>query len=209
MLEAFIKYILGEFRGIAYAPVSFLASAVALSVLVWWVMDWRYQGVIEDQRSTIQTLTQENGRHRVAIGSDPATPVALTSLSNKELSLKAATVVSRLRDMYLAYENSPGKSQQEKGIDDEAKAKARTALLNNLSYQFVTELRSDAFNVDFELRRRLGPKAVAGIVEIPNETRMAILQLPSSGPIPGFVLAFTGTLADGIEQMAKLLPADG
>jgi hypothetical protein len=46
MLETFIKYILGEFRMIADAPVSFIVSVLGAALLIWTVLNWRYEGII-------------------------------------------------------------------------------------------------------------------------------------------------------------------
>jgi hypothetical protein len=42
MLEDFIKYILGEWRTIAQAPVSFFLSVLVLGIIIWAVMNWGY-----------------------------------------------------------------------------------------------------------------------------------------------------------------------
>jgi hypothetical protein len=60
----------------------------------------------------------------------------------------------------------------------------------------MSGLRSDAYNVDFELRRRLGPAAVAGIIGISpsvvanDGTRINILQLFPGAIRFGFPLCF-------------------
>jgi hypothetical protein len=40
MLEEFIKYILGEWRVIANAPVSFIVAVLVLGGIIWWAMSW-------------------------------------------------------------------------------------------------------------------------------------------------------------------------
>jgi hypothetical protein len=138
----------------------------------------------------------------VAIGVDAATPSALIQLTNKELQAKAETVVGRLRSLSERYVYNIA-SQALPGLDDRAKHDRKEASereLRELDEQFRGTLRSDAFNVDFELRRRLGPTAVAGIIGVApsivadDGTRISILQLYDA--------------MHSIEQMASLLPSD-
>lgn len=46
MLDVFIKYILGEFRVIWNAPLSFVISTLAATFVIWVALDWRYSGVV-------------------------------------------------------------------------------------------------------------------------------------------------------------------
>jgi len=59
MLDVFIKYILGEFRMIADAPVSFVVAVVAGSFLISLAMDWRYGGLISGRDTVISTKEAE------------------------------------------------------------------------------------------------------------------------------------------------------
>ncbi len=176
-----------------------------------------YSGQVAALREQIGTKDGEIGRYRVALGIDPASKGALIELKNQELQAKAATTVRNLREFCFTLEKRSAEIQVQSNtgkIDKKASIERQMALDRDLSEQFVRGLRSDAFNVDNELRRRLGPQAVAAIVGVSpsivadDGTRLDILTLVMSGNMPGFSVEFTCTLADGIEQMAKLLPLD-
>ena len=81
-----------------------------------------------------------------------------------------------------------------------------------MSDEFDRKLKADSNLVDNELRRRLGPQAVASIVGVPpsvfsasDKAAVSIIGMMPSGM--GMSAGFAGTLADSIEQMARLLPA--
>jgi hypothetical protein len=42
MLDDFVKYILGEWRMIAQAPVSFSVAVLVAGAIIWWAMSWGY-----------------------------------------------------------------------------------------------------------------------------------------------------------------------
>jgi hypothetical protein len=165
--------------------------------------------------SEISTLKSENSRLRVALNTEPATPSALLQLTNRELKAKSSSVVTRLREINSINRDRTAEIRAQATVDEQTKRGQIDAVLRELDQQFMDGLRSDAFNVDFELRRRLGPKAVAGIVGITpsivanDGTRINFQQLVPAGMMPIFDLAFIPILASGIEQMAKLLPMEG
>ncbi|HEV2549010.1 MAG TPA: hypothetical protein VGU20_16835 [Stellaceae bacterium] len=187
-------------------------TVLAASTLVWGAFGWRYSGIIANKDSEIATLQGQIARYRVAIGIDPATPSALLQLTNKELQSKAETIVGRLRGLFLTYTTQLADIRALPGLDDQARRQRKEAVERDLDQQYITNLRSDAYNVDFELRRRLGPAAVAGIIGISpsvvaaDGTRINILQLTTAVNFPAFDLGFLSVLADGIQQMARLLP---
>jgi hypothetical protein len=55
-MESFIKHVLGEMRVIADARVVFSTALLVAIGAVWWVMDWRYSGVISHRESEIRLL---------------------------------------------------------------------------------------------------------------------------------------------------------
>jgi hypothetical protein len=169
---------------------------------------------INDQ---LTTATGEIARYRVALGIDPASKGALIELNNQEMQAKAASTVVKMRDLCFLQEKKIGEIQSQinaKTLDEKGRLDRIQAVHRELSVQFVRTLRSDAFNVDNELRRRLGPQAVATIIGITpsivsdDGTRIDILSLALSGTSfsMGFDINFVCVLADGIERMAKLLP---
>ena len=215
MFDTFVKYILQQIVVIENAPIPFATSILVAAILIWLAMNWGYGRIIENKDARIGALTSENERYRVALSIDAATPSALIKLTNKELQAKSLNVVSSLRGL-ISINTSRSQEIQNSNNDDNTKKNMREALWRDLDQQFLTGLKSDAFNVDFELRRRLGPSAVAGIVGISpsivanDGTRINILQLAlGAHDMPVFDLGFMPTLATGIEQMAKLLPSEG
>jgi hypothetical protein len=55
-MDQIIKYVLGEMRVIADAPVVFLAALLIAAGVIWWALDWRYGGIIANRDSDIATL---------------------------------------------------------------------------------------------------------------------------------------------------------
>jgi hypothetical protein len=121
MVEAFIKYILGEFRVITDTPLSFFTSLVVAIVIIWIAMNWRYGGVIDNKDAEITTLKSENARLRVALSIDPATPSALLQLTNNELAAKAGTVVTRLRKISAINHDRAQEIRAQTDIDEKTK----------------------------------------------------------------------------------------
>lgn len=58
-MEQIIKYVVGEMRVIAEAPVTFGLALIALVAAIWWFMDWRYAGVIVNKDSDIASKVGE------------------------------------------------------------------------------------------------------------------------------------------------------
>jgi hypothetical protein len=72
MFEAFIKYVLGEFRMIWEAPLSFVTCVAAMFLIVWFAMDWRYGGVISNKDSELSLAKAQRDDYRDKLGG--ATP---------------------------------------------------------------------------------------------------------------------------------------
>lgn len=176
-----------------------------------------YSSQVGSLHEQIDSKDGEIARYRVALGIDPASKGALIELTNQELQAKSATTVSKLRVFCSTLQKRTDEIQAQLDagkIDQKTESEEKMAVDKELSQDFITNLRSDAFNVDNELRRRLGPQAVAAIVGITpsivadDGTRVDILTLVATSAMPGFAVGFTCPLAEGIEQMAKLLPSE-
>jgi hypothetical protein len=72
MFEAFIKYVLGEFRMISEAPLSFATCIAASLLVIWFAMDWRYGGVINNKDSELSLAKAQRDDYRDKLGG--ATP---------------------------------------------------------------------------------------------------------------------------------------
>jgi hypothetical protein len=170
--------------------------------------------IIDNQKSQIEVLKSENERYRIALNISPAGAGTLLTLSNKELRAKADSVVKQMREVTSILNQRTNEIMGRKDWDGNAKKSAVDALMRQYDNVFINEIRSEAFNVDFALRSRLGQKVVAGIIGITpsvianDGTAIDILQLSASSTMPIFKLGFLPTLTNGIEQMAKLLPLD-
>jgi hypothetical protein len=216
-MNSFIERIVKQLGVLMQAPAIFIGAALAVGGAVAGGMQWGYGRIVDTKNATITSLKDENLRLRVALGIDKATPSALISLSNAELRAKAATVVARLNEISAEYRNETAAIQKLTNLTDAQRQARQEAMEKDVDQEFTQNLRSDAFNVDFELRRRLGPQGTAGIIGLPtlngrDGSRMGMLQLTmtaSSGSMPLFDLAYLPTLALGITQMAKLLPDNG
>jgi len=200
------EYIKAEFAVLKAAPLSFMGLVVLSVSAGIGIGAWHYGERLDTQETQIK-------RYRVALGIDHASEGALIELNNEELRAKALTVSANLQNLCSAYSRKVEEVQKDPKTDEKGKHERIMAIDKDLSYQFITNLRSDAFNVDNELRRRLGPTAVAAIVGITpsivadDGTRVDLnTLLLSAGGLPGFNMTFTCPLAGGIEQMAKLLP---
>ncbi len=64
MIETIIKHILGELRIILAAPISFAVVIVASFAIIWWIMDWRYGGIISNRESELQLVTAQRDDYR-------------------------------------------------------------------------------------------------------------------------------------------------
>jgi hypothetical protein len=203
------------------SPKAFATVAVALLLLGYGVAAWYYSKRLAEadaQLSTKNVMLQERDatieRYRVALGMTPASGGALIELSHAEMRAKAATTVAKLRSMSAEMERSGLELQRLKNsgkVGEKQFQERQDALLREFSQRFEGELRADAINVDNELRRRLGPKGVASIVGLPKSLYSASDGAPIGiyGLFPsGFGLSagFLGPLADGIDQMSRLLP---
>jgi hypothetical protein len=159
----------------------------------------------------LQSARDSAARYRVALGIEPGSSGALVELTNRELKSMAFIVVARLRAIDNKRDKQISDIQQNKSLDNARKKEQSDNILRELNDEYLSTVRNDAFNIDFELRKRLGPQAVAGIIGVnprvmsDDGASINILQLtPESHPI--FNMGFIGVLANGIDQMAKLLP---
>lgn len=52
-MEQFIKYVLDEIRVIGDAPVVFGGAMLVIALAIWWILSWRYSGIIKNRERTI------------------------------------------------------------------------------------------------------------------------------------------------------------
>ena len=215
-MREIVDYIAKEWAVLRGAPFSFIGLTVLCLVGGVGLASWHYSERISATESQSNAKDAEIGRYRVALGIDKASPGNLIELAPDELKAKAMNTSSQIREFCFSYRSRSADldAQFKKNkTSQEESFMGHRALAKEFSQDFDRKLKADSFNVDNELRRRLGPKAVAAIVGISpsifsasDGTPLDILQLaPSSF---GVEAEFACVLADGIEQMAKLLPSD-
>jgi hypothetical protein len=166
---------------------------------------------LQDRDNTIHRL-------KVALGIDKASDGALIELSNAELKARAASITAKIRalmaemdDRMKAIDSAHGSAP----IDQKQINEAKMSVDNDIGAEFERGLRADTINVDTELRRRLGPKALASVVGISptlytagDHAAVGLMGVMTSAG-PGWVAAgLMPVLATGIDQMAAQLPPD-
>jgi hypothetical protein len=202
-----MDWLLGQLRAeselMLKAPFAFAVFVVFGFFLGYVVATWYYSGRMADQDGQL-------ARYRVALGLDNRSDGALITLTNEELRAKAMATVEALRAFNIALRNET-ESATRGAKDDKDRGERSMRVLKNKSDDFDRTLKADAVNIDTELRRRLGPKAVASIVGVPpsffsasDGAPIGVTSLLPSGS--GMSAGFAGVLADGIEQMARVLP---
>lgn len=199
-------YIKAELAVLKQAPVSFVGLVVISIAAGVGIGTWHYSERLDAQDSQIK-------RYRVALGIDSASKGALVELNNEELALRAQSIVAKLREFNSRLDariEAVQKLNEASKVGKEQAFKDQQAVMQQVSQEFDSNLASDAYNVDSELQKRLSPEATAHIIRVPSLTsdsggHIAITALLRG---TGFDALFIRTLADEIEQMAKLLPSD-
>jgi hypothetical protein len=212
-----IQWIKDNWAVLKSAPLPFIVLMISGAVTGYLVAAWYYSGQLESRAAVLEEKDHQLGRYRVALGIDKASEGALVELNNAEMRAKTATTSARLRELDASYRRRSKPMEANGAQTSEEKKIAfdrNLALMAEVSDEFQRKLRADAINVDTELRRRLGPKALGSIVGLPptfysasDGAPIGILGLVSS-VTTGMDAAFIGVLANGIDQMAQLLPGD-
>ena len=203
------------------APLSFATLAIVSVSAGFTLGMFYYSGQLSTLHEQIGTLheqiREQSGRirsYRVALGIDQASEGALIELNNEELRAKGINRAAGLRELCFTQQRKAReieKLQSAGKIDSKTAFQRVLAMHEELSQQFARTMRADAFNVDTELRRRLSPEAVSGIVGFGRSVvaddgaRVDLLGLFPPGA--GVDVEFSCILAEGIEQMSRMLPA--
>jgi hypothetical protein len=205
-MEWLLKYLKDEADQIMRAPLAFVVFVLFGFILGYVVATWYYEKRLTEQEGTI-------GRYRVALGLDKPSAGNLIDLSNSELKKMAENMAGRLRAFDVGTRNAT-QSAVAGSKDEKDKGERTMRVLRDRSDEFDRTMRSDAILLDTELRRRLGPQALASIVGLPptfysasDNAPVGIMSLLSSNT--GMSAGFVAVLADGLDQMAKLLPDKG
>jgi hypothetical protein len=202
------EYIRAELAVLKGAPVSFVGLVVLSIAAGIGIGEWHYS-------ERLETKDGEIHRYRVALGIDNASAGALVELNNQELALKAQYIVGQMRQLSSALDQKGqqiGQMVKDGKIDKQRVSEAKMAAIKEVSEAFNSNLASDAYNVENELRSRLDPSALSHIVRVPAfivgsdpRSRVTFSELMRGS---GFDAMMIGRLADEMEEMAKLLPPD-
>jgi hypothetical protein len=165
-----------------------------------------------------KTLVEDDSlvrRYRVALGIAPGSPSALVELNNQELALKAALIVSKLREAANRLDSLTleiDKRQNSGEIDGTQDLKERMDAAKGIAEEVDSSgVSADAYNVVNELEKRLAPAALAHVAMVAEVKGIDGGRTPISSlfSATGFdSLMFYRKLANEIDQMAKLLPPD-
>lgn len=205
-----LEFLKKEWNVLKSAPFSFAGSILVGFLLA----TWYYSGQIAAVKEQLNTKEGQISRYRVALSIDPPSKGALIELRNDELRPKAVATAAKLRELCASFRNRNERLQSELAtskLGEKEKAKRKFDLLKEESDEFDNTMRTDASLVEIELRRRLSPEAKASIVGLPPAFMASdggILNMLNITSGSGIDAAFICVLADGIEEMAKLLPAD-
>lgn len=190
------------------APVSFIGLVVISVSAGIGIGSWHYS-------ERIETKDGEIHRYRVALGIDRASAGALVELNNQELALKSQYIVGQMRQLSSALDQKAQQIDQmvkDGKIDAQKATEDKMAAMKEVSQTFDSNLASDAYNVENELRSRLDSSALSHVVRVPAfiigsdpRSRVTFSELTRGS---GFDAAMIGRLADEMEEMAKLLPPD-
>ena len=64
MLDSVIKYIVQEFRVIGEAPIVFTAAILAVLLVCWLALDWRYTGILENRDAELRLAKTQRDDYR-------------------------------------------------------------------------------------------------------------------------------------------------
>ena len=216
LFQQLIEFLRNNWAVLKSAPAVFITFAALAGFGGYLASTWYYGGILASKDAVIAQKDAQIARYRVALGIDKASQRALVELSNTEMRAKATATSTKLRDMRRALDREDQHIEDLKRsgkLDDKAAAERIRAATREASEQFERTLRADAINVDNELRRRLGPKAVGSIIGLPPSfySRSDGSPIGSYAFLPsgmGMSAVVLNVLADGIDQMAALLSAD-
>lgn len=92
-MEALLKYVVGEMGVIARAPAIFIGALLALTLIVWWLMDWRYSGIISNKEASLALLREQRDDYKNKLGgATPDEARARIDALERKLSELAANV---------------------------------------------------------------------------------------------------------------------
>jgi hypothetical protein len=150
-----LQYLEREWSRVKDAPVVFVVLTLLGISTGWYLASFYYQGRLAEKDGLL-------ARYRVALGIDKPSQGNLIELTNEEMRAKAMSTAAALREFTVSLRNQTN-SAVVGAKDDKDKAERSFRVLKEMSDEFDRKLKADSNLVDNELRRRLGPKAVASL----------------------------------------------
>jgi hypothetical protein len=184
----FIQKLREEGQVIKSAPFSFVIFLAVGFTAAFLSSNWYYSKQIADRDSQLKTkdveLDEKDAtikRYRVELGIVKADKQALLDLTNDELRAKARSLAGIIRGICFDYKDAMTRESKNWDSQKIPQARRRT-LIAGISSQFAKRFEMDAkadyLNVDSQLRARLGPEGMGGIVMVPFPFSISALPLP-------------------------------
>ena len=104
-MKDFLDFLQKEWNTIAAAPLSFFTFSVLAATVVYLVLSWRYEGIIQQLRERMAGKDEQIESYRERLQLVPARGSGLSRLTHGELQKEALRFVARLRE-WLARWNS-------------------------------------------------------------------------------------------------------
>lgn len=98
MLKEFLDYIQTNWETLKSAPLVFVSTIVLAFVLVFFVLRWRYNSIVEILNQRLAAKDDQLTEYRERLHLTPTTDTSYSRLTNNELKQKALEVVSQTRD---------------------------------------------------------------------------------------------------------------
>ncbi len=214
-MKDFVQFIQDEWAAISSAPVTFILLLIIGFGAAFYVVNWRYEGIVESLKERIESFKDrleakddQLTEYRERLHLLPKSETTYSRLSNAELKNKTLDIVHRIRDFL-----QNRKEKQDRILYSDKRANLRDMSeeqRNKLWHQETnalmretTETNADYnrdFNVDTillrdELLSRLPSNSK-------NEREYRTYEHPAN-PIG------MGMVADDLERLAKSLPSKG
>src|SRR5215813_15643062 len=82
-MDQLVKYLLDQMRVIGDAPVVFAGIVLVIAAVIWWILRWRYSGIIRNKERTIALY-----KNRLDGGSADEAKAKIDSLEGQIWTLK-------------------------------------------------------------------------------------------------------------------------
>lgn len=97
-MKEFLEFIQKEWSAITAAPLIFATFSVLVAGLVYAVLNWRYEGIIQQLRERLAAKDEQIESYRERLQLVPARGSSLSRLTHGELQKEALFFVARLRE---------------------------------------------------------------------------------------------------------------